>query len=126
MEDRQSTICPFVEGLQPDTEQRRLHLVHPAVSASWQVDTIALRPTVLAKAPYPLSDPGIRRDDRSSVARRPEILGRIEANGCGICHGTRTTAVAAQTDRLGAVLDDGDPALAARLRDRTGFREVSV
>jgi hypothetical protein len=64
--------------------------------------------------------------DGAAVAERGEILSRVEAEAAEPADRTCRLAPKLRAERLGAVLDDVDAALAADCGDRFGVRTLSV
>ncbi len=70
---------PSIQILKFYTENRRLNLVHSAVSAERHFCAKPLPPSILPETLYTLSEFLVIRDHSASIADSAKILGRIEA-----------------------------------------------
>src|ERR1035437_2781324 len=98
------TCIIFVEIWELGSQDGRLQFVQPAVHADHGTH-IAVPPAILAKLSGPNRECRIVRRHQAAIAKRPEILRRIEAEGCDIAPRRRQAAVSSGSMGLRAVLD---------------------
>ena len=84
-----TAFVPFVETIELHPQHRRLQFVEPAVVALDCVLVLFRRPVVREK-PYPFDQVTVVSRDRTPVAVRSEILGRVEAPRGEIPEGSDT------------------------------------
>src|SRR5688572_30224572 len=85
---------------------RRLDLVQPAVASARHADAVLAAPAVLPQRARTLGDRPIACNDRTAIAKRAEVLRRIEAEACGLPERAGARAVTLRAMRLCAILED--------------------
>ena len=101
---------------QPRAQNRRLHLVEPAVDPDFDV-TISIGLSAVAQPRDARGERRIARDDRAAVAERAEILRRIETERAGGAERADRLPRARREMRLAAIFDEREPLTAGERRE---------
>ena len=110
---------------QPRPQNSRLDLVEPAVDTDSDV-VVALGLAVLAHEQQALRQLFVVCKHRPTVAERGEILRRVEAEAAERPDRPGVSTPECCARRLGAVLDDGDPAVGAHFENGFGVGALPV
>jgi hypothetical protein len=112
-----ASLVPAIQVLELDQQHGRLHGIQAEVPADNAVQ-VSLLSAVVAEEPQALGQGLIVGDHHAAVAYSPEVLGRVEAEAAHHAHAARRANIPIdRADRLGGVLDNGDPYMPAELQD---------
>ena len=120
--DVHASAVPRGQSRQFDAQECGLQLIEPAVAPVAAFDVVLGRPAVLAQRPGARRNFAVRRDDRTAIAERPQVLGWIEAEASGQAERAGAFSAPRRAVRLRTVFDPPVSPAVARLRRSTRWR----
>jgi hypothetical protein len=122
---RAAALRPLGQMREEDAQDRRLHLVEPAVHPELLV-TVAVALPAVAQPPQARRVPRVAAQDGAPVAERPEVLRRVEGEGAERRDRAHRPPAVEGAVRLAGVLEHGEAAPVREFENRLQVRGVPV
>ena len=122
---RSAGVPLFQPGEEHVLEHSGVELIETAVHSDVQVLELRALP-VVPESSGQLGDFRVIRNERAAVTQSPEVLGRVEAERRDQPHRPSRPPIMRRTQRLGTVLDHGDPVSALDVREASDVETASV